>query len=78
MKLNAPFAFLLTLVRNPKTRWWAIGFVLIYILSPIDLIPEFLIPLLGLLDDGGLFIGLVWALLGVRQKVRTYNPNKKI
>ncbi len=29
---------------------WAVGGVLLYVLSPVDLIPEF-IPLLGVVDD---------------------------
>jgi uncharacterized membrane protein YkvA (DUF1232 family) len=39
--------------RNPKTSWIAKGAILLalgYVLSPIDLIPDF-IPILGYLDD---------------------------
>ena len=40
-------------MKNPKTPWYAkaLGFfVVAYMLSPIDLIPDF-IPVLGYLDD---------------------------
>jgi uncharacterized membrane protein YkvA (DUF1232 family) len=39
-----------TLLQNPKYRWWVVGASIIYLVSPIDLIPDF-IPLAGLVDD---------------------------
>jgi uncharacterized membrane protein YkvA (DUF1232 family) len=39
------------LVRNPKYRWWVVGASLVYLLSPIDLLPEALLGPLGLVDD---------------------------
>lgn len=39
--------------RHPRTPWWAKAWILLvvaYVLSPIDLIPDF-IPVLGYLDD---------------------------
>ncbi|MBW4581062.1 MAG: DUF1232 domain-containing protein [Tildeniella nuda ZEHNDER 1965/U140] len=38
-------------IRNPKYRWWIIGGSLIYLLSPIDISPDF-IPVVGWIDDG--------------------------
>jgi uncharacterized membrane protein YkvA (DUF1232 family) len=38
------------LVANPKYRWWVIGGSLLYVLSPIDIAPDF-IPLIGQIDD---------------------------
>ncbi len=39
-----------TLLQNPKYRWWVVGASIVYLVSPIDLIPDF-IPFAGLLDD---------------------------
>ncbi len=38
------------LFRNPKYRWWVIVGTLAYILSPIDIAPDF-IPFVGEIDD---------------------------
>ncbi|UBF25390.1 DUF1232 domain-containing protein [Kovacikia minuta CCNUW1] len=38
-------------IRNPKYRWWIIGGTLLYLLSPIDISPDFL-PVIGWIDDG--------------------------
>lgn len=37
-------------LRNPKYRWWIILGTLAYLLSPIDIAPDFL-PIVGQLDD---------------------------
>jgi uncharacterized membrane protein YkvA (DUF1232 family) len=39
-----------SLLQNPKYRWWVVAASLIYLVSPIDLIPDF-IPFAGLVDD---------------------------
>ena len=39
-----------SLLQNPKYRWWAIVASVVYLVSPIDLIPDFL-PFAGLIDD---------------------------
>jgi uncharacterized membrane protein YkvA (DUF1232 family) len=39
-----------SLLQNPKYRWWVVGASLIYLVSPIDLAPDF-IPFIGLIDD---------------------------
>lgn len=39
-----------TLLQNPKYRWWVVGASIVYLVSPIDLVPDF-IPLVGLIDD---------------------------
>jgi uncharacterized membrane protein YkvA (DUF1232 family) len=38
-------------IRNPKYRWFLIAASLIYLVSPLDISPDFL-PVLGWLDDG--------------------------
>lgn len=38
-------------LRNPKYRWWIIIGSLVYLLSPIDISPDF-IPVVGWIDDG--------------------------
>ena len=48
--------------RHPATPWWAKGLViliLLYGISPVDLIPD-LVPLLGWLDDVTLLLVLLW------------------
>lgn len=48
-----------TTLENPKYRWIMVGATLLYLLSPIDILPDF-IPVLGLVDDAvvaSLFIG---------------------
>ncbi|WP_066379384.1 MULTISPECIES: YkvA family protein [unclassified Anabaena] len=37
-------------LRNPKYRWWVILGSILYMLSPIDIAPDF-IPIVGQLDD---------------------------
>lgn len=37
-------------IRHPKYRWWVILGTIIYLISPIDIAPDF-IPILGQLDD---------------------------
>jgi uncharacterized membrane protein YkvA (DUF1232 family) len=38
------------IVANPKYRWWVIGGTLLYVLSPIDILPD-VFPILGQIDD---------------------------
>jgi uncharacterized membrane protein YkvA (DUF1232 family) len=38
-------------LRHPKYRWLIIGGTLLYLLSPIDISPDF-IPMIGWVDDG--------------------------
>ncbi|MEC4819553.1 MAG: YkvA family protein [Scytonema sp. PMC 1069.18] len=37
-------------LRNPKYRWWVVIGTFVYLISPIDIAPDF-IPFLGELDD---------------------------
>lgn len=59
-------------IRNPKYRWWMILGTLTYLLSPIDVVPDFL-PIVGQIDDLAiltLLISEVSQLLGDRIKSR--------
>ena len=38
-------------IRNPKYRWALITASLFYLVSPVDILPDF-VPVLGWLDDG--------------------------
>jgi len=49
------------LVRDPSAHWGYKMLVLLaiaYVVSPVDAVPEALVPLLGFLDDIGLVVGL--------------------
>ena len=39
-----------SLLQNPKYRWWVVAASVVYLVSPIDLVPDFL-PFAGLFDD---------------------------
>lgn len=39
-----------SLLQNPKYRWWVVAASIVYLVSPIDLVPDFL-PFAGLIDD---------------------------
>jgi len=52
-KLQQEVLALYLAYRDPRTPWYAkawVGLIIAYVLSPIDLIPDF-IPILGYLDD---------------------------
>lgn len=48
--VEAVYNWYRTLVSNPKYRWWVIGASLLYVVSPIDIAPDF-IPFIGQIDD---------------------------
>jgi uncharacterized membrane protein YkvA (DUF1232 family) len=61
------------LLQNPKYRWWVVGASIAYLVSPIDLAPDFL-PFVGLVDDT-LIISLLVAEVAqvAKTKLQSYN-----
>jgi uncharacterized membrane protein YkvA (DUF1232 family) len=45
-------------IRNPKYRWWVILGTLAYLVSPIDIAPDFL-PIVGQIDDVAIAVLLI-------------------
>ena len=62
-----PLSIYSALIRNPKTKLITIVLTVLYIISPIDLVPDFLLPF-GIIDDGLLISLLVIALKELRPK----------
>lgn len=48
--IQSVYAWYRNLIRNPKYRWWIILGTLLYFVSPVDIVPDFL-PIVGELDD---------------------------
>lgn len=62
-------------IRDPKYRWWLILGTLAYLLSPIDIAPDF-IPVIGQIDDIAilaLLVSEVSQMLSERLKSRREN-----
>lgn len=68
-------------IRNPKYRGWIILGTLLYILSPLDIAPEFF-PIIGEIDDVVILTLLVsevgqWLIDGVKSRQRqTVTPDR--
>jgi len=45
--------------RTPRVSKWLLGAALVYLASPVDLVPDF-VPVLGQLDDLVIVHGLIW------------------
>ncbi|WP_310426233.1 YkvA family protein [Chamaesiphon sp. VAR_48_metabat_135_sub] len=63
------------LLQNPKYRWWVVAASIVYLVSPIDLIPDF-IPLAGLVDDT-LIISLLVAEVAQVAKLTLQSQNTR-
>jgi uncharacterized membrane protein YkvA (DUF1232 family) len=65
-------------IRHPQYRWWVILGTIIYLVSPIDIAPDF-IPVLGQIDDvmlaGLLFTELSQMMIA---KLQTRQENKNV
>jgi uncharacterized membrane protein YkvA (DUF1232 family) len=64
-------------IQNPKIRPLAIFFTLLYFLSPIDIIPDFLLPF-GWIDDGILASVFVMELFSLLKNNKNSRQNPKI
>ena len=62
--IQSVYAWYRNLLQNPKYRWWVILGTLVYILSPIDIAPDF-IPIVGEIDDVFLLTLLVTEVSGL-------------
>ena len=62
-----------SLLQNPKYRWWVVGASLVYLVSPIDIAPDF-IPFVGLIDDTLIISLLVSEVASVaKEKLQSQN-----
>ncbi|MBD2196201.1 MULTISPECIES: YkvA family protein [Calothrix] len=62
--IQSVYTWYRSLLQNPKYRWWVILGTLVYILSPIDIAPDF-IPIVGEIDDVLLLTLLVTEVSGL-------------
>jgi uncharacterized membrane protein YkvA (DUF1232 family) len=53
--------------RTPRPAKWLLGLAVVYLISPIDLIPDF-VPVLGQIDDLVVVSVLVWLALALIPK----------
>ncbi|MGL6343120.1 MAG: YkvA family protein [Waterburya sp.] len=65
-------------IRHPKYRWWVMLGTIIYLISPIDIAPDF-IPVLGQIDDV-MLAGLLFTELSqmVMTKLQSRQENKNV
>lgn len=64
-------------IRHPKYRWWVMLGTIIYLISPIDIAPDF-IPVLGQLDDvmlAGLFFTELSQMMIAKLQARQESKN---
>ena len=62
-----PIQFYTDLLQNPKYKWWIVALTLIYIFSPVDIIPDFILPF-GIIDDGAILFLMVKGLIAGSRK----------
>jgi len=62
-------------LKNPKYRWIAIAGSLVYLLSPVDLVTDFL-PIVGWIDDGLVATLLVTELSQLLMEKRKSQPEE--
>ncbi|MDZ7950073.1 MAG: YkvA family protein [Nostoc sp. DedQUE12b] len=62
--IQSLYAWYRSVLRNPKYRWWVILGTLVYLVSPFDILPDF-IPVAGQIDDVFLLTLLVSEVSGL-------------
>ncbi|WP_310413983.1 YkvA family protein [Chamaesiphon sp. OTE_8_metabat_110] len=65
-----------SLLQNPKYRWWVVAASVVYLVSPIDLVPDFL-PFAGLVDDT-LIISLLVAEVSQIAKAKLQSKSNRV
>jgi uncharacterized membrane protein YkvA (DUF1232 family) len=74
--LDSIYSWYRNLVANPKYRWWVIAGTLVYLLSPIDILPD-IFPIVGQIDDAIVVTLLATELAGVlRDRVANIKQKK--
>jgi uncharacterized membrane protein YkvA (DUF1232 family) len=66
------------LLQNPKYRWWVVLASVAYIVSPIDIAPDF-IPVVGWIDDTiiiGMLVSELSQVVSSKLKERSTRTNK--
>ena len=64
-----------SLLQNPKYRWWVVAASVVYLVSPIDIAPDF-IPFVGLIDDT-LIISLLVSEVAQVAKMKLQSQSKR-
>lgn len=67
-------------IRHPQYRWWVMLGTVIYLISPIDIAPDF-IPILGQIDDvvvAGLLFTELSQMLIAKLQARQENSNVNV
>jgi uncharacterized membrane protein YkvA (DUF1232 family) len=63
------------LLQNPQYRWWAVAATLVYVVSPIDFLPD-VFPVIGVLDDTVL-IGMLVSEMAQLAKTQLQSQNER-
>ncbi len=66
-RIKTELAYYRQMAKDPRTPWLSkllIGLAVAYLLSPVDIAPDF-IPILGHLDDVILVPGIIWLALAI-------------
>jgi len=61
-----------------RTRLALLGLALAYLISPVDLIPEAVVPLLGLADDGVVALWLAGAFLAETDNYLSWERSRPV
>ena len=73
--LESVYNWYRNIVANPKYRWWVVAGTLLYVLSPIDILPD-VFPIIGQIDDA-IVITLLATELGALLKERNATMKQK-
>jgi uncharacterized membrane protein YkvA (DUF1232 family) len=69
-----PYTLYQKAIQSPW-KWLIIVITIIYFISPIDAIPEILLPLVGYIDDGVLLSILIRELVFARKKKKYFDQD---